>query len=75
MAAIEDSGPPLDGAALARLFVPFQTSKAVGLGIDLSLCRSIVEAHGGRIEAVRNGGPGLVVRFFIPFSNARDPAA
>ena len=74
MAAIEDSGPPLDDAALARLFVPFQTSKAVGLGIDLSLCRSIVEAHGGRIEAVRNGGPGLVVRFFIPAWSDRDPS-
>lgn len=74
MVSVEDSGPPLDDDALGRLFVPFQTSKAVGLGIDLSLCRSIVEAHGGRIEAARNDGRGLVVRFFIPAWRDRDPA-
>lgn len=74
MAAVEDSGPPLDDEALSRLFVPFQTSKAEGLGISLSLCRSIVEAHRGRIEVVRNDGRGLVVRFFIPAWSDRDPA-
>ena len=74
MAAVEDSGAPLDDDALSRLFVPFQTSKGEGLGIDLALCRSIVESHRGRIEAARNDGRGLVVRFFIPTWNDRDLA-
>ena len=63
---VEDSGPPVDDDTLARLFTPFYTSKADGLGIGLSMCRSIVEAHGGRIEVARNGGRGLTVRFSVP---------
>jgi C4-dicarboxylate-specific signal transduction histidine kinase len=63
---IEDAGPPIDDDTLTRFFTPFYTSKADGLGIGLSMCRSIVEAHRGRIDVVRNAGPGLTVRFYLP---------
>jgi C4-dicarboxylate-specific signal transduction histidine kinase len=64
--AIEDSGPPVDDETLTNLFTPFHTSKVDGLGIDLSVCRSIVEAHGGRIAVVRNARLGLTVSFYLP---------
>lgn len=63
---IEDSGPPVDDDTLARLFTPFYTSKADGVGIGLSMCRSLITAHRGHIEVSRNGGRGLTVRFSLP---------
>ncbi len=55
---VEDSGPGLDEQVKAQLFEPFVTTKSDGMGIGLSVCRNIVEAHGGRIagENVRGGG-------------------
>ena len=63
---IEDSGPPVDDDTLARLFTPFYTSKTDGVGIGLSMCRSLIAAHHGQIEASRNAGRGLTVRFSLP---------
>src|SRR5262245_26848028 len=48
--AIEDSGPGIESETLKRIFEPFFTSKSKGMGMGLSICRSIVEAHGGRIS-------------------------
>src|SRR5262249_24056649 len=56
--AVQDAGVGLDSASLAHLFNPFFTTRPEGLGLGLSICRSIVEAHGGRIWASTNDGSG-----------------
>ena len=58
MLAVCDSGPGIDPAAEDRLFNPFVTTKPNGMGMGLSICRSIVEAHGGRIWANSDAAPG-----------------
>ena len=61
-----DSGIGLDPARLHDLFAPFQTTKRHGLGMGLSISRAIVEAHGGRLWASPNRGPGATFQFSIP---------
>src|SRR5215204_14258 len=63
---LADIGPGLPPAVRERLFEPFVTSKADGLGIGLSICRVIVEAHGGELRAEDNPGGGTVFRFTLP---------
>ena len=46
-----DTGPGLPDEVLSHLFQPFVTTKAHGMGVGLSICRTIVESHGGRIQA------------------------
>ncbi len=68
MAVVEvrDSGPGLSPNTLARIFDPFFTMKATGMGMGLPICRSIVEAHGGTLTAFPNlNGCGLSVRFTL----------
>ena len=60
LVAVSDSGPGLTPASLARIFEPFYTTKSSGLGLGLSICRSIVEAHGGRLWATPNEPRGAV---------------
>jgi signal transduction histidine kinase len=63
---VADSGPGLAPTALAKLFEPFYTTKPEGLGLGLSICRSIVEAHGGQLSARANAPHGAVFQFFVP---------
>jgi PAS domain S-box-containing protein len=60
LVAVSDSGPGLHPASLARIFDAFYTTKSNGLGMGLPICRSIVEAHGGRLWAAPNEPRGAV---------------
>jgi two-component system sensor kinase FixL len=64
--SVADTGPGIDAAIKAKLFQPFVTSKASGMGVGLSLCRSIIEAHGGLLWAEDNPTGGAVFRFTVP---------
>src|SRR5215468_10992122 len=66
MVAIEDTGPGIDAETLKRMFEPFITSKNKGMGMGLSICRSIVEAHGGRLWVAGNTPSGAVFQFVLP---------
>jgi two-component system sensor kinase FixL len=63
---VRDSGVGLEAVALSRLFTPFYTTKPQGMGMGLSISRSIVEAHGGRIWAEPNEGPGVTFHVALP---------
>ena len=64
--AVRDSGPGLAPATLERLFESFYTTKPSGLGLGLSICRSIIEAHGGRLWASANVPRGAMFQFTVP---------
>jgi C4-dicarboxylate-specific signal transduction histidine kinase len=64
--AVRDSGPGLDPPNLERIFKPFYTTKPGGLGMGLSICRSIIESHGGRLWASANMPRGTTFQFTIP---------
>ena len=66
LVTVRDSGPGLTPATLERLFSAFYTTKPNGLGLGLSICRSIIEAHGGRLWASANSPAGAVFRFNLP---------
>ena len=66
LVAVRDSGPGLAPAALEHLFEAFHTTKPNGLGLGLSICRSIIEAHGGRLWASANSPRGAVFQFTLP---------
>ena len=72
--AVEDSGPGIAPDKLRRLFEPFFTTKANGMGIGLSISRTIIEAHGGRIWAENNAGEGATFRFTLPLAEAATPS-
>jgi PAS domain S-box-containing protein len=70
---VRDAGTGFDPAAAEKLFEAFHTTKANGMGIGLSICRSIIETHKGRLWATPNDGPGATFSFSIPPASASCP--
>jgi PAS domain S-box-containing protein len=66
LVAVRDSGPGLAPESIERLFESFYTTKPAGLGMGLSICRSIIEAHHGRLWATSNTPRGAVFQFTLP---------
>ena len=66
LVAVRDSGPGLAPESVERLFEPFYTTKPGGLGMGLSICRSIIESHHGRLWATANTPHGAVFQFNLP---------
>ncbi len=64
--SVADTGSGIPPAIEAQLFQPFVTTKSAGMGIGLSVCRAIIEAHGGRLWVEPNPGGGSVFRFTLP---------
>lgn len=65
---VEDSGDGVDPAVMERIFDPFFTTKKGGIGMGLSICRSIIDAHGGRLWAEPRSPRGARFRFVVPLS-------
>jgi two-component system, LuxR family, sensor kinase FixL len=75
--SVVDTGPGLPKSVRANLFQPFVTTKAHGMGVGLSICRAIVEAHGGELHAEETATGGTLFRFTVPRSagyGAGEPA-
>jgi hypothetical protein len=66
LVAVQDSGPGLDPVHLDRIFSAFYTTKADGLGMGLSICRAIIEAHRGQLWATANVPNGATFQFTLP---------
>ncbi|MET3845769.1 PAS domain S-box protein [Bradyrhizobium sp. OAE829] len=75
LVSLQDTGPGLDPAILEHLFDAFYTTKSSGLGMGLSICRSIIEAQGGRIWADANEPRGAAFHFTLPLEREATAAA
>jgi two-component system sensor kinase FixL len=70
--SVADTGPGIADEVRDRLFQPFMTTKPQGMGVGLSISRSIIEAHGGRIWAEANPGGGALFRFTLPPADQKE---
>lgn len=66
LVAVSDSGPGFAPSDPECVFAPFYTTKPAGLGMGLSICRSIIESHGGRLWASANVPRGAIFQFTVP---------
>ena len=66
LVAVRDSGPGIDPEQSDRVFEPFYTTKTTGVGMGLSICRSIIAAHGGRLWVDADRGGGAIFQFTLP---------
>jgi PAS domain S-box-containing protein len=73
LVTVRDTGPGIEPADAERLFEPFYTTKESGMGMGLSICRSIVEAHGGKLRVFRNEPHGAVFQFDLTGSGGESP--
>ena len=74
LVAVSDTGAGLSDEIADQLFQPFMTTKAQGMGVGLSISKSIIENHGGRIWVEANPEGGAVFKFTLPIAVAEDPA-
>jgi len=72
---VQDSGRGLDPNTMPKIFDPFYTTKPHGMGMGLSICRSILQAHGGQLWAAANDGPGTSFHFVLPRCEEKSHAA
>jgi signal transduction histidine kinase len=68
--AVRDNGMGIEPANLDRIFQPFFTTKASGMGMGLTVTKSAIEAHGGKLWATPNAGQGMTFQFSVPASSA-----
>ena len=71
LVGVRDSGPGIDSTHLERVFEAFYTTKPSGVGMGLSICRSIIDAHGGRLWAEANEPSGAVFQFTLRGAEVR----
>jgi len=63
---VQDHGVGVDPQEAKHIFAPFHTTKPGGMGMGLAICRSIIDAHGGRLWVAPNAGPGATFQFTLP---------
>src|SRR5215472_7496951 len=75
LVTVRDSGPGINPAHLQRVFDAFYTTKPKGVGMGLSICRTIINAHGGRLWAEANEPRGMVFQFTLPLRKTHESLA
>jgi signal transduction histidine kinase len=66
LVAVRDSGTGIEAESVNKLFKAFFTTKPSGMGMGLSICRTIIEAHSGQVSAANNSGPGATFQLILP---------